>query len=463
MSENEDFEEGYGSASDSVGTLRVGKTQYAVSLIWQEAEDETDPAAAARSVAADTTVNGDFFVLRPQSRQFGIGLKEKGHAKNMPSLGAHLAESRRGTQASWLGLFEVEGGFYVIAVRDELILAQTDRFYAEELDARSELDNLLNLDDWGETFAPAAFEVENATDKSLAQLLSGKAPRLRDIDKMGAFAKWGAGGLLVALILFGGVYYQNHLNELALIAEEEARVLASKTNLPLADAPPVVIPPMPWEARPVATAYLDACMAAMHRAVLDFPGWKTDKIECDAGANARLDITRSASLEAGGGTVNWIRWTLDRSPTLSAASILPQGADRATIAWAGEKVENYPPDLNPRAPDIGKTRFYLQSWFEEAFTTITFPKASQNEFFRSVEFKFSTEYEPTKFSAILGRVPGLTIDKVTADLKALPLTYVVEGSIHEQLPLPKNARRPGQAGAPGPAAAAAAPATQPRT
>jgi hypothetical protein len=462
MSDIDDFEDGYADASDSVGTLRIGKTHYAVSLIWQEADDDTDPAAAARSVAADTSVNGDFLVLRPQSRQFGIGHKDKSHAKGMPSLGAHIAESRRGTQASWLGLFEVEGGFYVIAVRDELILAQTDRFYADEMHARGELDNLLNLDDWGETFAPVGFEIENSTDKSLVQLLAGKPPRLRDIDKMGGMAKWGVGLILLLLIIGGGLYYQNHLAEVAAEVAENERIEQLRAALPGGQAT-VPVPPMPWEDRPTATAYLDACMAAMHKAVLDFPGWKPDKIECDANANVKLDILRATSLEGGGGTVNWIRWTLDKSPSLAGASILPQGPDGATITWTGGKMENYPPDLNPRAPDIGKSRFYLQSWFEEAFTTITFPKAAQNDFFRTVSFTFTTQYEPTKFSSILGKVPGLTIEKVTSDLKRFPLTYQVEGSVNEQLPLPKNARRPATNAPTGPTAAAGAPATSPRT
>lgn len=464
MSDTEDFEDGYADAPDSaVGTVRVGKTVYAVALIWQEADDDTDPAAAARTVAADTTVNGDFFVLRPQSRQFGIGLKEKGHAKNMPSLGGHLAESRRGTQASWVGLLQVEGGFYVIAVRDELVLAQTDRFYADESQARAELDNLLALDDWGEVFAPASFGYPESTDRRLEQLVSGKPPRLRDIDKMGALARWGAGALVLGVILFGGLYYQNHLNELAIIAEEEAREALARTAGPLGGAEPVIqIPPMPWEGKPKAAEYLNACLASMHKAVLDFPGWTSESIECDANGNVVLEIKRSAGLEQGGGTVNWIRWTLDRSPTMAGASIVPSGkeSDGATISWKGEKLDTYPPELNPRAPDIGKSRFYMQSWFEEAFTTISFPKAAQNDFYRSVSFTFSTGYEPTQFSAILGRVPGLTIDKVSADLKKMPMTYVVEGSIHEQLPPPKNARR---AGAPGAVAdAGATPAAQPR-
>ena len=459
MAEVDTFEEDGAPAESAASVIKVAGKNYAVGLLWNDVDEKGEAAKEARAMAARPQIEADLFVTRAQADQFGLGWRRNGHTRGMASLAGHLADARVGKQGSWIGLFEVAGGFYLIAVRDDAILARTDKVYADERDARGPFEDLLGMADWTEVFAPEGMGFDQADGTGIEAIVaSGKSPRLQDVDKVSSLVKWGLAASIVAIMVVGSLWYLDRVAE-----EENARVLAelaeqAKRNMPLAGGQQEIeIPPMPWDGRPVGAKFLVNCRAAMDKAVLDFPGWATRGIECDSSSSqARLLLERAAPLGSGGGTVNWIRWTLDRSPSLSKASAMPSGDNGASVSWSVDGTEKHGPVLASKTPDIGRSRFYLQSWFEEAFTPIQFPNVESNAFWRTLKFRFSTTHDPVRFSQIVDRIPGLVVDKVSVDLRRAPAVYTVEGAFFEELPPPPNAkpRNAGQAGSPAANAAA---------
>lgn len=141
-----------------------------------------------------------------------------------------MADSRQG---SWLRLFEVDGGYYLLAVRDGEILSETDQVYGDELDAKGKFEELLGHSEWGETFSPASLSFEGAQDVEISSFLTGsRPPTLQDTSKVGSALKWilviGAGALLIA----GGLIYMKIQDDFAY--QEQLRRLEeqAKANLP---------------------------------------------------------------------------------------------------------------------------------------------------------------------------------------------------------------------------------------
>lgn len=466
MAENDAFEVDSGpNDGDSASyVVRVGSKNYAVGLIWADVEDKAEAASEARAAAARPDSDADLFCVRQLGAQYGLGSRTSGHQKNMPSLGGLIADSRSAMQGSLVGLFELkDGSFYLIVVRDGMILGLGDKVFVDESRARSAFEDVLRLSDWAEIYAPESMGFANSQEIDLEGLTkSGKAPRLTDVDRVSGVIKWGGVALVALAVVFGGLFYMNHLNEVEYQEEMRRLAEAAARQLPGRSEQVVEVPPMPWEGKFVAAQYLPACAQAMKQAVLAIPGWKPLRIECDGnGRNVTMTIERLAGLGSGGGTINWVRWALDRS-AIKSASATPTGQDTVAISWQiPGTLDQYKPELDQAPPPIGESRRYVQSWLEETFTPVVFPTSGGNTFFDSVSFRFETPYDPSRFGAIIGKVPGSTITKVAIDLRQQPYRYQVEGALHYQKPLPpemKVAPRPGTR-----PPTAAAPAQTPRT
>ncbi len=243
MSETETFDDA-GATDSGVSVVKIGGKSYAVGLHWEEVADKTEAPKEARAMAARPNIEADLFALRSQGDQFGLGWRRNGHAKGMPSLAGHMADARVGSQGNWLGVFEVEGGYYIIAVRDDVILGSTDKVHSDELAARNQFDDLFSGTDWAEAFAPESMGFEGTVAATAASMVSsGKPPRLQDVDKVSGLVKWGGALVAILVLVFGGLWYQNYAEQLRLDEEAERLAQIARDNVPLMNQKPQVVVP----------------------------------------------------------------------------------------------------------------------------------------------------------------------------------------------------------------------------
>lgn len=427
----DDVREPVADRSPDTYVVRIKGQPYAVGLIWNNIDDKSKAAAEAREVAARPNIDADLFCIRQAGNQYGLGRKADGHAKNMVSLGGAMAEARGG---NWIGVFEAAEGFYLLAVRDDDILAQTDVFLSEEMDARTKIDDLLDLAEWEQVFAPASFGLPDSSELLLEDAIGrARGPRLQDVNRIGSMARVVIGGAIVLLLAGGGMFYLNYQSELDAQAALDA-LSQSFENTVGGSEEEIVIPPMPWEGMPTTAAYIEACQDGMSKALFSVPGWETVGLACE-GDSVRMALDRSEELGKGGGTINWIRWALDERG-LQNASATPIGDNRIEVTWSLGEMEKYPVEIQTARLSDG--RRYLQSALEETFTPVVFPNTESTEFVSTMDFKFISSFDPSEFAPILSKVPGMTIERVVLDLKKFE--YNVEGSIYEELPLPEKYR-----------------------
>ena len=113
-------------------TIVVNNTTYAVSLFWQPLQDTSDPYPEVQETVDNFMEGADLFCLRQgTSPQYGIGNSTEGHKAGLPSAAASIAEIFQDKPSS-VAVFEVDEGWWFIAIRNDLILSEEDFLYLDE-------------------------------------------------------------------------------------------------------------------------------------------------------------------------------------------------------------------------------------------------------------------------------------------------------------------------------------------
>jgi len=415
-----------------VGVVRILKRDYAVGLQWNGVEQPAKAAAEARQLVATHYKDANFFCIKlGGTPQIGLGFKAQGHRAGMPSLAAHVAMAKGG---SWIGLFEVPEGYYLVAVRDEGILSECDLFFNDADAARDTFERFQNQSDWTEAIAPEDFGIPGTTPGKIEDLLLGRpSVRLRDVSRSSNLIKVALGASVIGGLILGVMFYLDSVEEERQweIAQELAR---QAQNVVSPQEEEIVIPPMPWESQPLGTHVLRACFESIQKFPLDIPGWEVKEFFCE-GRTAAAAVDRAGPLGEGGGSINWVKLQVEKEGF--APSVIPPAegsGQRVSVQWALEGVPNIPVDLDT-AP-VAKMKAAMLAAMEERFTAVTFSQADSNDFWQGFTFRFTTSENPLGFLDVLGALPGVILDRIRYDLEQNEWT--LEGRAYEQLPLPQK-------------------------
>jgi hypothetical protein len=446
--EEEDFESSASGADDlaayqqssvaSHGVLSVGGKQYAVGLLWHPLSGEKSPSKEAKDMAKMPGVAADFFCLRTGANsQFGLGTKERDHKSGMPSLAAHLADSEPG---SWVGCFHEGDQYYLVAVRDDLILPEIDKVCFSEEEAKHEFAEVFfQANDWKKSFAPASWEIDETKEASLSEVLAGKpTATLREVDNTKNLVRIGIGIGLLLLLMAGGsrllTYFdssetQENIQQMFQTAQKT--VVAPITGGTSSKEP--VAPPPPWEGKSTGISFIVACVTALKNVDLTVPGWNVETVTCTKDSSVVLKLSRA------GGTINWVTAYLNRRPgvkaTVGSAGTGNSGAT-ATYPLSGTAV--YPREL--QTAHIRAIRTYLGSQLDEVgvdfrieagTTTLT---EEERNFYDALKVGITSSVDPVNLVTILARVPAFVIEQITLDVKEWK--WNIEGLAYEKFDKP---------------------------
>ncbi|MGY3582231.1 hypothetical protein ACVIGB_000844 [Bradyrhizobium sp. USDA 4341] len=416
-------------SSGSTGVVRIKGKDFAVGLDWFQIEDIPSADREAKAMATRENSKADFYCARiTGTPQFGLGLRSLGHRAGQLSLAAAVADNRSG---SWLGCFAVEGGFYLIAVRDDGIYPGTDKLYASEDEARSNYDQLYEQE-WNERFAPASFGLDGAKDLPIGSLLVVKPQvKLRDVAGRSRTIYMVAGLILVGGLVFAGFQYNSYLQRLEV--ERTLAEMSKRASNPLKQQ--VEIPPMPWEGRPQGAIFLERCVEAIQSLKpFEFPGWKPNLYGCTGGDGtsraAVIDLLRDGPVSS----INWISWVREKAARKWGVS--PTSGDRVQVTQQLDAIPEIKIDV--QTARIAEIQRFLLSRFDEMLTKVTLSPGENTEFVSGLKFSFKTQVDPMNYDGVLQNIPALVVSKVTYD----PNTWLwsVEGVAYEQH-IPKNATK----------------------
>ena len=287
----EDSEESGDSEESSDPTwgasIVVNNVTYAVSLFWQPLQNPTDPYPEVKETVENVMEGADLFCTRSgTSPQYGIGNSAEGHKVGMPSAAAAIAELFQDKPSS-VAVFEVDEGWWFIAVRNDLILSEEDILYLKEDDAKKAFYAMMAVPDWGRKIAPASWEIEGTEEVDLWDLLKNPGTaKLMHINRTNPKMKLvflGAGLLLLFagwnLVsgMFGTTKKKPVIRPLAPVKtyveeEEEEKVVVENKAVA-----------RPWETLVVTEDLMNRCqIAIIQLKSIVVPGWEMGDISCSA-------------------------------------------------------------------------------------------------------------------------------------------------------------------------------------
>lgn len=440
MAKNNDFgvdsldNGSFGASSSETGVVKIGKREYAIALLWHKIEYQNNAANEAREMANSENFKSDFFCVRLNGdAQYGLGSRNLGHKAGMPSLAAQLADAKGG---KWIGLFEVEGGYYLAGVNENAIMSECDRFFTDVNEAKDEFENYYNNSDWKEAIAPDNLEIIGTNEIQISKLLEEKGfTRLQPVSRRNALAKAVLGVVVVVGLVGGGYSYLEKLkdDEFAAKLAQDAIDAAKLPFTPQKEEIP--IPEAPWISHPIASKLIESCVENVNKFPLDIPGWNVKELICDGQSGmvaAALD--RAGELGRGGGSFNWIKQMVEKegfSPTITP----PPGGNgnRASVQWSLGDLPKIPVDLETiKVPQMSRGLVVVM---DERFVPVTIgPGPRNDDFFKGIAFGFSTSEDPRNFTDIISALPGAFVTELRYDVDEN--TWRLEGQAYEQLPLP---------------------------
>jgi hypothetical protein len=275
--------------------VSVSRKKYAVGLFWQPLPTLRSASDVAKKIAAGAP-NAKFKYYAQYRNLVGLGSPLLKHYAGLAALAPEVMETF-GDSPSFVAAFKTGGGYWILAVRNGIILADQDRLFSDEEGARAAYLKLLALPDWSLKVAPDSWGITGSQERSLDEVIGGRAKSVlkplnnssMTIIKVLFFAAAAAAAMY---------FFEADINRLVSpkarssgMTEESARLYREQLAL-MNSAPeqaPIEIPEeeepvMPWQNIPDPAALASACTRAIAFVMQPIYGWNIISAECGDGS-----------------------------------------------------------------------------------------------------------------------------------------------------------------------------------
>ena len=157
--------------------ITVNRKKFATGLFWQPVGVGNTAQNYAKQLAKTSDKKYTLYV--GYKSMVGLTDTHEGATAGMPSAAIEIV-SALDEFISFLGVFQTDNYYYLIAVRNGVIIR--DILLTDAESARSLYAQLAEIPDWGALFAPSTWGIPKSQEKSLAELMGhGLSVRLRQI------------------------------------------------------------------------------------------------------------------------------------------------------------------------------------------------------------------------------------------------------------------------------------------
>ena len=434
------------SEAQTSGVITIGETEYAVGMFWQTAEDPKTVKREAKVAAKQEVVPADLFVMREGFVvQWAIGWSSQGHKRGMPAAAACLANVVAG---NWLGVFEVDGGWWFVASRRDAVLPDGDILYDNEDEPRTRFETEFVRGGWDRVFTPEHWGM-GADATSLEEVMAGQDEpqldylldfysRLPKSVKVAAVAAL-AGVAVVGYIgvqVYNGLRAEDLAEQERLAAQQQAALQARMQAEAAQRAREEALRNLDivlrlWEDEPRPQEWIGACASALDDLSVEVPGWRMQTLSC-AGSAASVVWSREAF-----GSLSSARYGLEgvATPSIDASgnnlsasrSLTGLSARGDEVAWKIPVIrENFLELFQGLRSDVQLTIVERPPIVED--DTVTMPRPRPPRHF---QFSFFSELSPMVWSSILSEFPGLIVDQVVFRVGGTSWEY--SGRVYEEL------------------------------
>lgn len=392
---------------------------YAASLFWQPLQNRDDPYTEVIEASENVLEGADLFCLKPgKSPQFGLCVSYQGYKKNMPVATVAVATSLA-DRSSFLAVFKVNGGWWYVCARNDIILSDGDMLFLNEADAKEQFMSMLAVPDWGRKIAPADWQVEDTEDLAVETLLEratqAKLQKVHALRGAKLFA-------VIAAVAVIGIWLVSTLINSIFLAPPKKPIIAPVPVKQIDKTPPPP-EPKPWESIDNPQEVMSKCFKATEAVVqIVTPGWKIEGITCTP-----TSLVTSWRREIG--RIAWIDKALNNSGvTFSSRSIAPDGNSViVSVPISGIKTLNSPPEKNGVELVNTMNDLFQAIQMPIAMATETWTSPQKN-IYKSVKFNFTSNHDPLQWEDLLMKFSGLKINTIKYDINSHNWYY--EGAIY---------------------------------
>lgn len=269
--------------------LRVNKKRFAAGLFWQPVAVGYTPRKYAHVLAHNSKGHANLYV--EYRSMVGLASRRRGYIVGMPSVAAEIVDALS-EYTSFLAVFFVDKKYYLLAVRNGIILA--DKLFNNESDARAEYAKFSKIPDWSAFIAPNSWAVPRAVQKDLGALLPRKTKYV-----LRAINLWRARlvSLFLLLVFFSGLYLlfnepihkmrqvkpaqldQSVIDEYNRLVDEKNKELDAEFDIQKQpEVQPLVLP---YDSLPEPMARAKQCYQAIGFLMQPISGWTQSAVSCD--------------------------------------------------------------------------------------------------------------------------------------------------------------------------------------
>ena len=267
--------------------ITVHHKKYATGLFWQPLGVGGTPHSWAKQLARNA--NKKYNLYADYKAMVGVTNSHDGAHVGMPCAAVEVINSLSDL-VSFLGVFQIGNNFYLIAVRNGIIIR--DSLIEQEAVARKTFMELSKLPDWGALFAPSSWGIPKSQEKNLSDLIKHSAiARLHPISVAKSIIP---SFLFAVLFVLFGFYILNHpisqegaqkpnLNT-ELAAEYRRQIELKKQEIiekKLEQEEEVQQFEYPYDKLPNVQERANLCYKAIAFVMQPIPGWNQTFAKCD--------------------------------------------------------------------------------------------------------------------------------------------------------------------------------------
>lgn len=413
--------EEYGRKRSSGTEFDLNGNVYSATVFWQQLQNSDDPITEIKESANSILEGADLFCIRPgKAPQYGLCVSSEGHKKG--DIAAAIAVSTAlSDKSSFMGVFKVSSGWWYICLRNDIILAEGDILFLNEIDAKDQFYSMLNVPDWELKIAPAEWGIEGTDDIPLESLLSkGGIVKLEKINALRGTTLY----LFLAAIAIACIWALSELVDFVFNSLPEKPVVkpvkVKEIQKVEVEEPPEV---KPWEQILNPTEVMSQCyIGAQNLVKILPPGWVIEGITCTPSS-----ITTSWRREIG--RVLWIDKALDASGlAFSSRAVSPDGS-HLIASLPVKNISTITSAPNRNVVDLTNTiNDLFQAMGQSISLNATSYTSPRNNVYNSLVFNFSSNHDPLIWNDLLIKFPGLEIKTIRYNINSKIWQY--EGAIY---------------------------------
>lgn len=319
--------------------VSVGGARYAAGLVWELNTQTEGVSKLAKAGAEDR--NADLFCITRTQRSFGYGNTADGLKRGMASLAGTFKNSIEHETDSVIGLFELDNGlFYFIAIRQDSILARSDKVFARLDEAVALFETVYRDGQWDIIYAPAEHEIglEAYDTTPIVDLLAAtEQVKLQPVSVLSDYLRY-AGLIVIALIMVGIGDKVWNVHQQHVADEKAAQLAALQAQIAQRNAANRPPPAPPYQNAPAFVELVNACVGTMSDKFVEAPGWKMTSLTCGPNSNFSDPVEGNvgATFKRAGGTITWI------NAAYPSTNVKWDNGNGASITWPVAGVSRIP-------------------------------------------------------------------------------------------------------------------------